>query len=94
MGTVFPARIRSVSRTVVRNPPQENEIVRTAEFLSVKRDVVRDQQFTLSAYGLPEFGRLQRSYYPLDNWVFWLCIAAVVATTFGLRRYRRTVENA
>jgi hypothetical protein len=91
---VFPLRVREAQGTVVRNPPAEHELSRTTEFLTVNRDVVRDEQFTLRAYGLPEFGERQRSYYPFDSWGFWVCVGAVAATTIGLRCKRRTVVNA
>ena len=93
-GVVFPKQSKHIE---IVEYPQKNKTYKTERevtFSDLRWNATSDNEFTLSAYGLPEFGRAKRSYYPLDSWLFWLCVAAVVATTIGLRRYRKRAENA
>jgi hypothetical protein len=86
---IFPKQVLQV--TQAGSPDGKQEIIREREvvFQEVKLNKVKDSQFTLAAFGLPDLSSPpRRSYYPLDSWFFWTCIFLAFASA-GILWYKR-----
>jgi hypothetical protein len=59
------------------------------KFTNVELDVVRDADFTLPAFGIPEIPAAPNpGWFPLSRPLFWCALLLAVATTWYLWRRR------
>jgi hypothetical protein len=87
---VFPKSVSHIEEVFEVGKEEPFTVERKAEFLAVDRGSVEDSQFTLAKFGLPDIGSGRRSYYPFDNWFFWMVVVlALTSTALLWYKYRR-----
>jgi len=88
---VFPKRVIYMTDAGTPDGTKQVKDEKEVEFSEVVLNKVSDAQFTLAAFGLPDLARLpSRTYYPFDNWLFWVCVLlAILSSGLLWLKYRR-----